>query len=772
MRIGQQIAVGLAAAHEQGLIHRDIKPANLWLTPEHGGRIKILDFGLARALADDVRLTQSGTIVGTPAFMAPEQGRGDNVDHRCDLFSLGVVLYRLTTGRLPFRGESTMAVLTSLAMDTPEPPRKLVGELPAELSDLIMQMLAKDPAQRPATARAVADRLQRIDQQLGTPRPQPEQTEALPIAQPSAKKPSGKRPVAIAAALGVLALLAAATVFFLQTPNGTVRIEINDDSIEATLTKNVAVIKGADKAHDITVAAGEHALKIKRGDLEFETDKFILKKGDTVTLKVELLPGKVQVVRDDKVIGEKALPIRVAGDDRKVAVWVLSLGGTVLIDDGQERKITVAKDLPAGQWKLRTIDLNSNKRVDDEGLKELAGLKSLQSLNLPSTQVTDAGLKSLADLRSLHSFAINGTAVTDAGLKELAALKNLQLLSLGGTAVTEAGLKELAALTRLRWLDLGGTAVTEAGLKELAGLKALHTLVLRNTPVTDAGLVHLQNLTNLKALDLTKTKVTTKGIAALQKALPDCQIGSDFSPAVDAADRKAAEWVLSLGGVGTINDGQDRPFRAATDLPAGPWTLRTIDLNSNKRVDDEGLKKLARLKDIQELSIWEARVTDAGLKELAGLKSLRVLILWNTRVTDAGLKELAGLKALQTLYLNDTSVTDAGLKELAGLMDLRNLGLFRTKVTDAGLKELAGLKSLQWLHLGGTKVSDAGLKELAGLNDLGWLNLDSTPVTDAGLVHLQNLTKLRTLEIRGTKVTANELAVLRKALPDCKIISE
>ena len=116
LRIGREIAQGLAAAHERGLIHRDIKPANLWLEGEHG-RIKILDFGLARAAQDSVHLTQSGLIVGTPSFMAPEQSRATGVDHRADLFSLGCVLYRCCTGRLPFKGTDTISILASLALD-------------------------------------------------------------------------------------------------------------------------------------------------------------------------------------------------------------------------------------------------------------------------------------------------------------------------------------------------------------------------------------------------------------------------------------------------------------------------------------------------------------------------------------------------------------------------------------------------------------------------------------------------------------------------------
>ena len=105
VRVGLQTAAGLAAAHDQGLVHRDIKPANILL--ENGTRrVKITDFGLARAV-DDASLTQSGFIVGTPAYMSPEQANGDPVDHRSDLFSLGSLLYQLCTGRPPFHAAST-----------------------------------------------------------------------------------------------------------------------------------------------------------------------------------------------------------------------------------------------------------------------------------------------------------------------------------------------------------------------------------------------------------------------------------------------------------------------------------------------------------------------------------------------------------------------------------------------------------------------------------------------------------------------------------------
>jgi serine/threonine protein kinase len=164
LRIGLQIAEGLAAAHRHGLIHRDIKPANILL--ENGiERVKITDFGLARAV-DDAKLTQSGVVAGTPAYMSPEQAHGDKVDHRSDLFSLGSVLYELCTGHQPFRAENTMAVLKRVCDETPRPIREMNPDIPEWLVTVVAKLQAKDPGQRFATAAEVVGLLSRCLTQL------------------------------------------------------------------------------------------------------------------------------------------------------------------------------------------------------------------------------------------------------------------------------------------------------------------------------------------------------------------------------------------------------------------------------------------------------------------------------------------------------------------------------------------------------------------------------------------------------------------------------
>ena len=159
--LGHQIAEGLAEAHSKKILHRDLKTENVIVTPE--GQAKILDFGLAKPLMtgdlDDPNLTGKGQLVGTSRAMSPEYVGGDQVDHRADLFSLGVLLYELTTQRSPFKAQNTLATLKQVIIHHQVPARELNAEVPQELSDLIDRLLEKLPADRPANARVVADEL-------------------------------------------------------------------------------------------------------------------------------------------------------------------------------------------------------------------------------------------------------------------------------------------------------------------------------------------------------------------------------------------------------------------------------------------------------------------------------------------------------------------------------------------------------------------------------------------------------------------------------------
>ena len=155
---GLQAAEAIAHAHERGVIHRDIKPSNLIL--DRDGRIWLTDFGLARRL-EDVTLSLTGVLLGTPRYMSPEQAgaAARPIDHRTDIYSLGATLYELVTGRPIFDATTPQAVLTQILTSDPVPPRRVTPSLPRDLETIIIKCLLKDPGQRYATARALAEDL-------------------------------------------------------------------------------------------------------------------------------------------------------------------------------------------------------------------------------------------------------------------------------------------------------------------------------------------------------------------------------------------------------------------------------------------------------------------------------------------------------------------------------------------------------------------------------------------------------------------------------------
>ena len=172
VEVALQIAAGLSSAHAAGVIHRDLKPANIMIEPRgwprsrtKEPRVRILDFGLAKVLHGEhmtTGLTEHDMIFGTPEYMAPEQARGDDLDERCDVYATGVMLYEMTTGRVPFSRRTPLATMTAQLTDAVEPPRSIAKgrNIPPLLEAVIMRCLEKERSSRFASARALAEALE------------------------------------------------------------------------------------------------------------------------------------------------------------------------------------------------------------------------------------------------------------------------------------------------------------------------------------------------------------------------------------------------------------------------------------------------------------------------------------------------------------------------------------------------------------------------------------------------------------------------------------
>jgi hypothetical protein len=203
VRIGMETAKGLAAAHGRGLVHRDVKPANI-LLEEGSGRVRLTDFGLARAV-DDATLTQSGVVTGTPQYMSPEQARGEPVDHRTDLFSLGSVLYAMATGQPPFAAATPLVVLRKVTDEEPPAIRDVNPAIPRWLVAIIARLHAKKPADRFASAEEVATLLGRhLDQLLRCAPILAPVTEIVTLAPPAPAPHRRRRWPAVAAVAACL----------------------------------------------------------------------------------------------------------------------------------------------------------------------------------------------------------------------------------------------------------------------------------------------------------------------------------------------------------------------------------------------------------------------------------------------------------------------------------------------------------------------------------------------------------------------------------------
>jgi len=430
LRIGMQTAAGLSAAHGQGVIHRDIKPGNILL--ENGvERVKITDFGLARAAAD-AYLTQTGVVVGTPWYMAPEQARGEHLDHRADLFSLGSVLYAACTGRSPFRADGTMAVLKRVCEDAPRPIREINPDIPDYLVAIIEKLLAKDPAERYQSAAEVAELLGKHLAHVQHPSVMP-----LPMSKkpPAAPRKQSRRRWAVTAAAILLFLVVGislseatgfthvtefvATVLRIRTPDGVLVVEVGDPQVQVTIEGDGGLVITGAGAQEVRLRPGSyHVHAIKDGQpVRLDRELVTITRGGKQVVKISLQAAdQTQIARLDGA-GNKSIPKgaitevrRFEGDDYEVNGVAFSRDGGYVISAQAGTPSILVWDATSER---RLFTFGENGNADSRGI---AVSKDGQSL--ASTEVSQEGflihlwnLRTREHIRTLRGHSSHVTAM-------------------------------------------------------------------------------------------------------------------------------------------------------------------------------------------------------------------------------------------------------------------------------------------------------------------------------------------------------------------------
>lgn len=526
-KLGEQAALGLAAAHDRGLLHRDIKPGNIWLAAPDW-RVKILDFGLVRQ-DDEPELTKLGTVVGTPQYMSPEQTRGDHIDHRTDLFSLGSVLYHATTGETPFKGSSVVATLVEVASVEAKPMSELRADVPDQLAELIMLLLSKDPNRRPQSADILAKQFAAIRHDLAITAVAPTRTantveteQECKIASsqaegsPSRTRIPRKVYTAIAAvACGVLAVFA---TIVLQWDVGTgivhVKIDSADQLVKLDITKDSLKIVDPNDGKIIQVTVDQEAsmLRLEKEGFSAVTKQFEVTGTDGQIISARFVPKTSTVDHSKRDAQPSIIPDEVASNERRIAHWVIQHGGAVgTVDDGgtDGRFHDRIEDLPSSPFICSAVGFSGKLGCAEE---ELAILNELVPENILPYQpgvlilltglpITGACFKELAKIQQLESVrfdfcsSIESSNVLHFQGKPLESFFALQS-NLGDE------LASLVAQTPTLEHVAFGTELTGQGIQALAGSSHVEIIGLwgciRLTPQDFEPLGELPNLKELQ----------------------------------------------------------------------------------------------------------------------------------------------------------------------------------------------------------------------------------------------------------------------------------
>jgi serine/threonine protein kinase len=738
-----QAARGLAYAHAQGIVHRDVKPSNLLVDP--AGAVKVLDMGLARfdaevgAASTERELTQTGAVMGTIDYMAPEQALNTSrADAKSDVYSLGCTLYRILTGTNAFGGE-TMVEKILAHRELPIPPlRKTRPDAPPALEAFLGRMMAKKPDDRP-TMQQVAETLATIL------KAEPNPTPSLPQAvQPTgARAPSASGPVPNVAARA------------LQTKGAA-----------PPKRRSPLILVGAAGAAGVLILAGVlFVIRDKDGNKLAEVNA---PDGSSVAVHVEPSGTGPNLVASPTATQASAAPkatLTPVVAPQRAATEPMPVTVAKAPEVPQEIATPTAPPATPTPTPVTTpVTVASTPAPAAEaGANRSAATEPLVFEFVPLAQEVLAGVNPTVQMlvrnATSREFPLTGTYHHSdmAAFRHVAAYQvRLQCLDPGPTAF--AGFTDLKSPATAAGVIIGNPRISSTKTVLAAGEELTASLPLKFFNTLPVG-----------RYALTMMCVPQRGLGRVQYASYEFRIvaqppetitpalvaWSFTPPAVVATvpkllpiadpERRATVWALALGAKvqilinGVPSDPRNMP-------ESGPFFVRSIDFfecgnhNEGRRmITDAEVANLAGLKEINHLRLPHTQITDIGLKEIGTLTSLRALDLTEAKITDAGLPKLAPLNEVTSLRLSGTLITNAGVSRIVRLFPKVSepLDLNDTNVSDAGIAHLKDAGFLRYVGLNGTDVGDRGVAQLAAIPRVAGVQLIGSRLTAAGVAQLK-----------------------------------